>query len=63
LKAGLDNEKASATADVLVEADLLDHDTHGLALLALYLADVESGGMAKSGAMRSGYTKQGDQRE
>ena len=50
--AGLDKEKASATADVLVEADLLGHDTHGLALIALYLADVESGGMAKSGEPR-----------
>ena len=49
VKAGMDAEKADAMADVLVEADLLGHDTHGLALLAPYLADLESGGMAKSG--------------
>jgi L-lactate dehydrogenase len=48
-KAGLDQDKAAAVADVLVEADLLGHDTHGLALLAPYLSDIEAGGMAKTG--------------
>ena len=37
-RAGLDTEMASDVADVLVEGDLLGHDTHGLALLAPYLA-------------------------
>jgi L-lactate dehydrogenase len=36
-------------ADVLVTGDLLGHTTHGLALLAPYLAEIESGSMAKSG--------------
>ena len=47
--AGLDTEKAIAVAEVLVEADLLGHDTHGLNLLAPYLDDIESGAMAKAG--------------
>ncbi len=34
---------ARATADVLVTADLLGHTTHGLALLAPYLAEIEKG--------------------
>ena len=33
-KAGLDTAKASVTAHILLEGDLLGHDTHGLALLA-----------------------------
>ena len=36
-------------ADVLVTGDLLGHTTHGLALLAPYLAEIEKGSMAKSG--------------
>jgi L-lactate dehydrogenase len=48
-EAGLEQDKAAAVADVLVEADLLGHDTHGLALLAPYLSDIEAGGMAKTG--------------
>ena len=48
-RAGLDTEKATAVADVLVEADLLGHDTHGLNLLAPNLANIESGAMAISG--------------
>lgn len=48
-RAGLEAEKAETVADVLVEGDLLGHTTHGLALLPAYLADVEKGGMTKSG--------------
>lgn len=36
-------------ARVLVEGDLLGHDTHGLALLPAYLAALEAGGMAREG--------------
>ena len=36
-------------AEVLVEADLLGHTTHGLALLAPYLGEIEKGAMATSG--------------
>ena len=51
-RAGLEREKASVVADILVEGDLLGHTTHGLQLLAPYLNDLESGGMAKSGEPR-----------
>src|SRR3954463_4125809 len=46
---GLDDDKARATAEILVEGDLLGHTTHGLALLAAYLADVEKGKMTGGG--------------
>ncbi len=41
--AGMDAAPAYAVAEVLVEGDLLGHDTHGLALLAPYLAELEAG--------------------
>jgi L-lactate dehydrogenase len=47
--AGLPPDKAQAVADVLLEGDLLGHTTHGLALLAPYLAELESGKMRKEG--------------
>ena len=50
LRAGLESDKAAAVAEVLVEGDLLGHTTHGLALLPAYLAEIESGKMARSGA-------------
>jgi LDH2 family malate/lactate/ureidoglycolate dehydrogenase len=48
-KAGLEEAKAQAVADILVEADLMGHTTHGLAMLPLYLADIEKGAMTKAG--------------
>lgn len=48
-RAGLDAEKAAVVAEILVEGDLLGHTTHGLALLAPYLAELEKGAMAKTG--------------
>jgi L-lactate dehydrogenase len=48
-RAGLDDERAGIVADVLVEGDLLGHDTHGLALLAPYLAELERGSLRKEG--------------
>jgi len=51
-RAGLDPEKADSVARILVEGDLLGHDTHGLALLALYLAEIERGAMTTTGAPR-----------
>ena len=50
--AGLDTEKALAVADILVEGDLLGHDTHGLQLLPAYLQELQTGGMHKAGAPR-----------
>ena len=40
---------ARDVADVLVTGDLLGHTTHGLALLAPYLAELEKGAMTKAG--------------
>jgi LDH2 family malate/lactate/ureidoglycolate dehydrogenase len=51
-RAGLEPEKAAAVASILVEGDLLGHNTHGLALLAGYLADIEKGAMTKAGEPR-----------
>ena len=48
-RSGLDRERAQVVADVLVEGDLLGHDTHGLALLAPYLSEIECGAMATAG--------------
>ncbi|MEO5960256.1 MAG: Ldh family oxidoreductase [Opitutaceae bacterium] len=51
-RAGLDPDKAATVAEILVEGDLLGHTTHGLALLAPYLADIEKGAMTKTGEPR-----------
>ncbi len=51
-KTGLDADKGQTVAEILVEGDLLGHTTHGLQLLALYLAELEKGSMAKTGAPR-----------
>ena len=50
--AGLEGDKASSVAEILVEGDLLGHNTHGLHLLAPYLKDIEAGQMTRSGAPR-----------
>lgn len=52
VRAGLEDDKADAVAGILVEADLLGHTTHGLALLSPYLGEIEKGAMAKSGEPR-----------
>ncbi|MDO8538794.1 MAG: Ldh family oxidoreductase [Opitutaceae bacterium] len=49
---GVEEEKAAAVAQILVEGDLLGHTTHGLALLPAYLAEIEKGSMRKAGAPR-----------
>src|SRR5450830_1036779 len=48
-KAGLPLEPAASVASTLVDGDLLGHDTHGLALLAPYVKEIEKGAMATSG--------------
>lgn len=48
--AGLEPEKAAAVARFLVEADLMGHTTHGLALAPWYLQSIADGVMARSGA-------------
>jgi LDH2 family malate/lactate/ureidoglycolate dehydrogenase len=50
--AGLDEDKSKTVARLLVRADAMGHTTHGLAQLADYLDEIETGGMAKSGAAR-----------
>ncbi len=47
--AGLEPAKSTAVADVLVTGDLLGHTTHGLALLAPYLGEIENGAMTRHG--------------
>ncbi len=47
--AGLPDEVARAVASGLLEADLLGHSTHGLALLPDYVEELDGGTMEKSG--------------
>jgi LDH2 family malate/lactate/ureidoglycolate dehydrogenase len=47
--AGMPADKAQAVAEVLVEGDLMGHTTHGLALLAGYLREIEAGSMRVEG--------------
>ncbi|RYY92838.1 MAG: Ldh family oxidoreductase, partial [Comamonadaceae bacterium] len=47
--AGLPPDRAAVVADVLVEGDLMGHTTHGLALLAPYLREIEAGTMRAEG--------------
>jgi len=48
--AGMDVAIAEDVATTLLEGDLLGHDTHGLALLAPYLGEIEKGSMASRGS-------------
>jgi LDH2 family malate/lactate/ureidoglycolate dehydrogenase len=47
--AKLDHEKSLAVAEVLVEADLLGHTTHGLQLLPPYVKELTEGNMLATG--------------
>ena len=47
--AGMEADKARGVAEVLVEGDLLGHDTHGLNLLAGYLGELGKGTMTPAG--------------
>jgi len=49
---GLQDALARDVAEVLLEGDLLGHDTHGLALLPGYLGELERGAMARAGEPR-----------
>lgn len=48
-RAGLDGAIAQTVAEILVEADLLGYDTHGLQFVPAYLAGIEAGRIAKQG--------------
>ncbi len=47
--AGCDGDKPRLIAELLVEADLMGHTTHGLQLCAPYLGEIESGAMKAKG--------------
>ena len=47
--AGMPRDRARTMADVMVEGDLLGHDTHGLDQLAGYLVQIEEGRLATAG--------------
>jgi LDH2 family malate/lactate/ureidoglycolate dehydrogenase len=49
LRAGLPQEPAESVARGLVEGDLYGHTTHGLALLAAYVEEIETGAMEAAG--------------
>ena len=49
-RSSLDAAIARDVADILVEGDLLGHDTHGLALLAGYLGELDKGTMTRGGS-------------
>jgi LDH2 family malate/lactate/ureidoglycolate dehydrogenase len=49
VKSGMAPALAIDVAEVLVQGDLLGHDTHGLALLAGYLGELEKGTMTATG--------------
>jgi LDH2 family malate/lactate/ureidoglycolate dehydrogenase len=48
-RSGLSVARARIVAEILVEADLMGHSTHGLQLLAPYLRELETGSMATEG--------------
>ena len=48
-KAGLPAERAAVVAEVLLEADLMGHTTHGLSQLAGTLKNIETGAVRKEG--------------
>jgi LDH2 family malate/lactate/ureidoglycolate dehydrogenase len=47
--AGLDADKATTSAEILVEGDLMGHTTHGLALLGQNLDEAQAGRMLGTG--------------
>lgn len=48
-RAGMPADKAAVVAEILIEGDLLGHETHGLQLLSGYLEDIGSGAMMTQG--------------
>ena len=48
-RSGMPGDKAEAVASVLVDGDLMGHTTHGLQLLAPYLAEIEKASMTLEG--------------
>src|SRR5271166_213722 len=48
-RSGMAEDRAHIVARLLIEADLLGHTTHGLALLPAYLREISGGNMAVAG--------------
>ena len=48
-KLGMDYDKARDSSEILVEADMMGHSTHGVRLLSQYIRDIEAGNMKVSG--------------
>ncbi len=48
--AGMEADKAEATAAILVEGDMIGHDTHGVSLLHWYVEALDDGSLARSGS-------------
>ena len=49
IKLNMDSDKAHTTSEILVEADMIGHSTHGVRLLPNYISDIEKGIMNVSG--------------
>jgi LDH2 family malate/lactate/ureidoglycolate dehydrogenase len=49
-RAGMDEDKAAVVGELLVEADLMGHDTHGLNLLDRYVAELRKGTLSGHGS-------------
>lgn len=49
VKAGLSTDRATIMANAIIDADLMGHTTHGLALLPAYVEQLENGGMKREG--------------
>ena len=49
VKLGMDDNKAKDTSEILIEADMMGHSTHGIRLLPLYIKDIEAGNMTVKG--------------
>ncbi len=50
LTQGMSDEAAEATSEILVEADLMGHITHGLTLLPVYIDELKAGRMKPEGS-------------
>ncbi len=48
--AGMEADKAQATAEILVEGDMIGHDTHGLQLMHWYLESLADGSLNGKGS-------------
>ena len=48
-KYGLPADRAKVMAEILIEADLMGHTTHGLQMIALYVRELINGGMKLEG--------------